>query len=406
MFTPPINSYTDYYEQAKFRLTWNLNVMLTVLLTIITFIFVYVHPDFVAHYGIGAGLAISSLIYMKVKKEYKLISIILSTSGLFLVSSSFFLVSETPHYIEPFWLLIISMYTYFILGKKWGFVHLILNIIVVDLYLIYGYNSTFEFAATYSIWRYISMAGEFTICILLLSYVIHEFIKANKYARDKYTEANDLALVEKQNVEKQNKEKTVLLQEIHHRVKNNLQVITSLLRLQSSKISSKESKVNFQDAINRIMTMALIHQKMYEGDNLAEIDLKDYFSELLNDLISSNSTGKEIELDIDIVVNSVGAKSIVPLALIITELVTNSIKHGFDNKPAGVISLSIQSVESDSIIKLDYSDDGDWKESESDTSLGIELIDAFTEQLDGRYEFKVIEGKSMYQFVFDHNEHV
>ena len=68
--------------------------------------------------------------------------------------------------------------------------------------------------------------------------------------------------------------------------------------------------------------------------------------------------------------------------------------------------MTIQSVESDSIIKLDYSDDGDWKESESDTSLGIELIDAFTEQLDGRYEFKVIEGKSMYQFVFDHNEHV
>ena len=225
---------------------------------------------------------------------------------------------------------------------------------------------------------------------------MHHFQEVTEHANQKRKKAYEQLAEEKAIVDKQNIEKTALLQEIHHRVKNNLQVIISLLRIQSSELQSEEAKVSFEDAIARIMTMSLIHQKMYEKESLSQIDLTDYLSTLLNDVISANNRGINVSVAQDIRIPFVGPKSIVPIGLIVNELVSNSMKHAFNNNH-GSIKVVIEKVNNISF-RLTYSDDGTWKEKQNH-SFGLQLIEVFTEQLDGTYERFSDETGTTYTFL-------
>jgi len=128
---------------------------------------------------------------------------------------------------------------------------------------------------------------------------MYQFVLVNTYAKLRLRAAFDALNAEKEIVEHQNREKTVLLQEIHHRVKNNMQVIVSLLRMQAREIVSEETKESFEDAITRIMSMSLIHQKMYEKESLIDIDIKDYLSTLIEKLINNSAVNKEISFQVN-----------------------------------------------------------------------------------------------------------
>lgn len=397
MFRAPKAQYADYYEQSRFRLTWNLNMMLLVALGAISIVYIFVEPRFLLHYVIGTLLALSGILYMRIKKQYGPAAISLSFLAFGLVTSSFFLVRGAPHIIELFWLLNIVLYVYFTLGETWGKVFLAMEVVVAAIYFITGFEVNISEMPEFTLERALAMSGEFAICSFMLGYIIHQFIKSKDFAENRYRLINEALRSEKKVVELQNSEKTVLLQEIHHRVKNNLQVITSLLRIQSSQITSIEAQNSFQDAVNRIMTMALIHQKMYEGESLSEIDLKDYFHSLVEDIVSTGPNQCEVELDIEVNVGAIGQRSIVPLALILNELVTNSLKHGFSDRESGKISILLDTSEGKELL-FHYSDNGNWKEPSFSGSLGIQLIEAFTEQLDGTYVFKRENDQSAYYF--------
>lgn len=397
MFKPPSNEYDDFYESAKFHLTWNLNVMLSIALGVISIAYAFVEPRYVIHYSIGTCLALSGVIYMRARRKYKAAAIVLSFLTYILVCSSIFLVEGAPHIIEFFWLINIVLYVYFSMGERWGRVFLFLEVLIAGVYFLTGFADNIRVMPSYTADKTWAMSIEFAISCFMLGYIIHQFKQTKEHAELKYRRANDELSDEKRIVEQQNAENTVLIQEIHHRVKNNLQVITSLLRIQSGQLNSEEARRSFQDAINRIMTMALIHQKMYQGEKLAEIDLEDYLQSLVNDLIESNHQDVKIDLNINVQVEQVDQRSLVPLALIINELVTNSLKHGFDSGNTGVIQISILKGE-DGLTKMKYSDDGVWKEPNGELTLGMQLIDAFTEQLDGEYEFERKDNNSRYTF--------
>jgi two-component system, sensor histidine kinase PdtaS len=135
---------------------------------------------------------------------------------------------------------------------------------------------------------------------------------------------------------------------------------------------------------------------MYEKEQLAKINLKDYLETLMNDILSFSVTRGTIALELDIQVQEIGIKTVVPLALVINELVTNSIKHGVVQ--GGKIRLHISKTK-EGTFRMNYSDSGVWKEP-TGSSLGIQLIEIFTEQLDGAYSRVIEPDRTFYQFEF------
>ncbi len=184
-------------------------------------------------------------------------------------------------------------------------------------------------------------------------------------------------------LEKKNDEKRAMLREIHHRVKNNLQVVNSLLKLQSRKLKSDDAVAMFKETQNRVVSMALLHEKMYRSDDIHQINVQDYISLLVKDLVESYAVDKKIHLNIQIEPVNLMMRTLVPLGLIINEMITNSLKHGFKNKSEGEISVSIRHIKGVRF-EMIIGDNGEGvvKEHKS-TGIGVNLIQIFTKQLNG-----------------------
>jgi two-component sensor histidine kinase/methyl-accepting chemotaxis protein len=191
------------------------------------------------------------------------------------------------------------------------------------------------------------------------------------------------------------KEKEVLLKEIHHRVKNNLQIITSLLYLQSLKIDDNETQSIFKDSQNRVKSLALVHEKLYQSKDLARIDFSDYLKNLTNFIFTTyktNIANLNIEYDLDEVYLSVEIS--VPLGLIINELLSNSLKYAFaglefDESNQHKITLSLKNLTNGNYL-LSVSDNGkglpDHFNIEETESLGLKLVTSLVQQIDAKLE--------------------
>lgn len=200
-------------------------------------------------------------------------------------------------------------------------------------------------------------------------------------------------------IKRQDNEKTVLLQEIHHRVKNNLQIITSMIRLQASTTDNEEVIKYLNDASERIQAIALTHEKIYKSPDLGRISSEDYLKSLANDII--RSYGKQDVIKTNVITQNlyIDLNVIVPIALILNELITNSIKHAFSSTEHPEVSIEIN--QTDHEIYLNYSDNGKWKESEIDSAdFGTSLINIFTEQLEGTFTVDKLASGTFFKFIF------
>jgi two-component sensor histidine kinase len=192
-------------------------------------------------------------------------------------------------------------------------------------------------------------------------------------------------------------EKEMLLKEIHHRVKNNLMIISSLLNLQSRYIKDEESKTIFKESQNRTKSMALIHERLYQSADLKRIDFGDYIHTLANDLYHTyvlDTSLIKLNVDVDDVMLNINTS--IPLGLIVNELVTNSLEHAFPPGKSGEINIKFHS--SDDKYLLEVKDNGigfpkdiDYKNTDS---LGLRLVVSLTEQIDGKIEFNNTSGTS------------
>jgi PAS domain S-box-containing protein len=187
------------------------------------------------------------------------------------------------------------------------------------------------------------------------------------------------------------KEKELLLREIHHRVKNNLQIISTLLTLQSSQ--SRKNNINdlYRESQNRIQSIALIHENLYHSDDLAHINFKVYVKGLITDLFDSYGVNpKEIKMKLNIEDIILGIETAIPCGLIINELISNSLKHGFNDVKTGMVSVDIKNI-SKNKFELKVLDTGspfpDDVDIHSNDSLGLELIKNLVEQLDADLSF-------------------
>ena len=203
-------------------------------------------------------------------------------------------------------------------------------------------------------------------------------------------------------------EKEVLLKEIHHRVKNNMQVISSLLNLQSGYVADQQTLEIFEDSQNRVRSMALVHEKLYRSENLAQIDFGDYVQELTSYLFrSQNGQQRSITLKVQADVIFLDIDAAVPCGLIISELVSNSLKHAFPNGQSGEIVVDMcNSI--DQQITLVVRDNGigfppelDFRETDS---LGLQLINTLVGQLGGTVELDSSHG-STFKIIFQNSLH-
>lgn len=191
-------------------------------------------------------------------------------------------------------------------------------------------------------------------------------------------------------------EKETLLKEIHHRVKNNLQIISSLLNLQANRTDDEQLKRIMGEARNRISSMALIHQKIYQSGNLSSVDFQAYIEQMAQSIEANFNNEKKrimhhvntngIVLDID---------TSIPLGLIINELLTNSYKYAFANRDSGTITISLREKDAEDL-ELHVSDDGAGLPVGFDpstlNSLGLKLVKGLTSQLKGTIRFESNKG--------------
>jgi two-component sensor histidine kinase len=245
----------------------------------------------------------------------------------------------------------------------------------------------------------VQLALIFSVVILIL---IGGFIllssRRNKKQAEMLAEKNDI-------INKSLHEKELLLKEIHHRVKNNFQTISSLLDLQSREVTDEQAKSNIQEGQSRIKSMALIHQKLYQHEDLSVIDFQDYLDQLCRQNLASFRLEKvqyrvkahDIKLDID---------TSIPLGLIINELITNSCKYAFTQVKEGEIRIEIKKLETKYLIT--YFDSGPGLPENLDIdkipSLGLKLVKRLSKQLHGALKYDRLNPAFFSISFKDHNQ--
>jgi two-component sensor histidine kinase len=191
-------------------------------------------------------------------------------------------------------------------------------------------------------------------------------------------------------------EKEVLLREIHHRVKNNLQVISSLLSLQSDHVTDERAVEVFQDGQNRIRSMALVHEKLYQSENLAWVDFAEYIVSLSRYLFRAyRNHAARVRLDIDTEDVLLDVDSALTCGLIVNELVSNALKHAFPVDREGEIRVQLH-TDGDRHVVLRVGDNGIGLSHDLDVgqteSLGLRLVNILVEQLDGTIALHATSG--------------
>ncbi|MBO6792389.1 MAG: sensor histidine kinase [Balneolaceae bacterium] len=280
----------------------------------------------------------------------------------------------------------LSLVTYSVIAYLYLNGHIINNDYQVDLY-------------TATDW--INHVSTDILIALVISIFVYSYNESVEKFIVKLETANSQLKQRDDQLEESLDEKDVLLQEIHHRVKNNLAVVSGLLELQSYSIDDQKSKYVLRKSTNRIMSIAKVHEMLYESKNFTKIPFQRYIDELTTVIFDSMDQyidGVSLQTNIDI--EYIGINHGVPLGIIFNELITNSIKYGFKNKSDGQITIDVS--KDDEHINVCYQDNGigiEDFETASRKSLGFTLIESLMGQIDATYTFET-ENKFKLNFYF------
>jgi len=393
---PPQTDFKDHYDITRFNLVWNLSITVCLLLIVVSIVNLQNENYTSTTNLIEVAVGLVALFVLKVTKKFRLVCMFITLSSFMLVSISYFTITNALHYTTPMWGTVNVLFAFFMLGRVWGLLLLTGHVLVLVAYYTFRLEANIASLEPFdepTIWNFII---ETCIVGIAMGYLLAKIIKANKHAETNVKKSNTELVNQNELITLQNAEKEIMLKEIHHRVKNNLQVITSLLILQSQDLSGHQYD-SFTEAISRIKSMALIHEKMYQSDRLANFNLKSYLVSLTNDLIDTYAVKKHINLEINSEVDQINSTSIVPVSLIFNELISNSIKHGFQEVEEAKITVFVRTCSSAENICMYYSDNGLWKD-QSKSSFGLELIETMTEQLEGEFTVDKNDEGTHYKF--------
>lgn len=394
---------SSIHDQSRLNLLFNLAFSITLMgcIAFIVSAIIKTYPVFVPALG-NVFFGLITLFIIKKTQKFALASKFYFVVLFALIFGNLLFNEGTMHIGVPFWIMLLNILVIYIVGIKWGVIFLLGSLFSYMYYLHYVFPHHMDIMNTLSKETYYSVYYEALFALFLLGFIIYTILGNSKESDQLLKRKNAELLSQNNTILLREEEKTTMLKEIHHRVKNNLQVITSLLRLQMYEVESEQEAEKFKDSINRVLTMAMIHEKMYQSEELSRLNLEDYFKGLSRDLLESYQTEFQVDLTFDLTVEKIGLKSIVPLALIFNELFTNSVKHAFDEVKNPSIFVRLEQGDNDNF-KLIYEDNGKWKSDDRTKSFGRELIASLTSQLEGKMKFSS-EPTTKYEFLFKHLE--
>ena len=402
LIRPPKSRYTNFQDQEKFKLLWNLYIWVFVIFSILSIYHAF-KPNVNLFTSImGVFISTTSLLMLKTKGTFKSSALFVFILSSCIIQFDVFYLVNPQKLVDFCWIITLGIFSYYFLGSAYGAFFLIVNTTGLLLGILLNYEDfLISMVVNNDVHLIINIYSNLIIAVFMSGYIISKIMRSSKIAELSYNNANELLKEQNKIVQAQNEEKTVMLKEIHHRVKNNLQVITSLLRLQSKEMKDVSTLEHFREAINRVMAMALIHDKLYQSEDLSKIDITAYLKSLSNDLIASYSVEIPVEVNVESNVDHLLPKSLVSVALLFNELISNSLKHGFEGKDTGTINIRIRQTETDKI-EMWYTDNGSWKSPQRENSFGTELISTLTSQLDGQFDLNTEMGtRYHFQFLYE-----
>ena len=220
----------------------------------------------------------------------------------------------------------------------------------------------------------------------------------NKQRINEKLEILNIDLADKNKLlDKRNADNELLLKEIHHRVKNNLEVVSSLLALQSARISDPDVQDAMQSSQNRVQSMGILHQQLYQNEHLAFIEMKEYFVNLSENILASYNQTKRIDVTCAMSEVSLDVDTAIPVGLIVNELLTNALKYAFPSGQPGRVLLSLEDL-GNNILQLRISDNGIGQVPNSKpqgTGFGTQLVALLTRQLDGTMQQDLTNGTAI-----------
>lgn len=245
---------------------------------------------------------------------------------------------------------------------------------------------TFEIKAPFwTTWWFI------VLCMLGLAGAIYLYNEYRKHKHELYLERLEKIIAQRTaEIIKQRDENEILLKEVHHRVKNNLQIINSLINIQSDYVNDPKSAELFREIRNRIRTISLVHEKLYKSTDYGNINVKEYLNMLVENLIDTYSIDKEIKLKLDLEVQHFNLNTIIPLGLLLNEIISNSFKYAFKDVENGQIEIILHKSPKTEEYSITIGDNGKGYDlsllESSNSTLGLELIKILANQLNGTIE--------------------
>ena len=382
-FKPPQTNYSSFDDIARFNMIWGVSFLLVPLFfTLFIIHLIFGDQGWVTSLSAIFVAAANLLLLFKTRK-YGISAAFFVVMSVIMCQILIFLVDDSPMVANVMWCILISFFTFFMAGSILGTLVLIINISGI---IVFMKNNSLEVIMERGI-AFTSFDLGKVVNIYFVTFALSLLFARIMNNRKKVNHNYDLQITRNE----------TLLKEIHHRVKNNLQIISSLLRLQAAEIEDEKVNKYFDEAIGRIRSIALIHERMYGDGDLSNVDIKSYLESLSEEIMSSIQNEKHIETTINSSFDKIDIKSVVPISLIFNELLTNSLKHGFAKSDKGVIRISLQEA-GDKIVVI-YADSGEWKQPTNPNSFGLELIRTLTDQLEGKMNRNSQEG-TVYTFEF------
>lgn len=376
-WNPDIDPNFNYYEKGRFILIWRISLMFAFVLTLLAVLNIGEKSIVGFIYGAEGVVSIFALFYLYKFRNPKPIFWVFTLTATGFIVYSMYALKHTLHYSDFMWMMCIILFAFIGLKYKYALIFVGIHLLVIAHFSFFELNEHLNSLRPRTFYELLTVTIEMSFAFVVMSALIYQNIEFQAHGLSELRKTHNA-------LEKKNEENVTLLKEIHHRVKNNLQIVVSLLRMQREKIPASETREELDNAVKRVMAISLIHNKLYKSNELSSICFDNYVQHLIEEICSFHEDTKKIEYELINDIKNLDMNTMIPLGLIINELVTNSIKHAHDENNTIKISLKFEK-EKNGLINMIYFDNGTWKEN-TEKGLGVELIESLNNQLEGVLE--------------------